>query len=741
MGEQSARKRPHRILQMSLESAAIGDVGFKRPRLLRYLVEMRYVFLLHNCNHRNEEVDLSWKAVWMNMLRVVSQWTRGERDEDHEVVVYRRAMKFMIIGGLRYREKRRLSNNLNKDRVAENTTARLRNVRLNEVIQGDVPANSDFEEQNRFIKAVVTAFPMFGQVYSFACQILPADGLSGRVLDTRLYDLYMAICDTVGVVDSLPEERDPVRYLDPYWDWQTYYGRGMFKLIPESRKHVMHRDIDFKPSVFLQLMRLYVDARAIKCGTEQGRIIQCPKRGSKRKRESSAEGWQSHEHRKWGNTDNTAFATETVVNAWEIFVRELGFVDISEFCVDFLVFDPSTIQFKVLPESRCVPRGVGGHKLMRVNVEYDRLQKEVGGGCCSTECHVDIASDEASCMLKSLRVNKQALLFWRKCVSDFVTDIDMLGSLRNLLSGTMECASSAPELEPFKVGVSTVIPDRFRYDPSSIRFLTLRVRESRGFRLDKGAETSCIRSISDESADVIITPEDKSTTGNPRDGIICVQRLPLKVLYTLAAMTSEKAFVSTLESRRSVDQYSSHMISAMRSVEIGFILGSTLGEAHLMLEKSSAATAELNGLHTVLITLRAIEKGALVGYSHGIFLDVSQNSEAQKVRLGIDWFDVNKRVQTRCGLIVTPESESVIIGTGSYDKVMHVPGKHCPFRYAIYNTQEDEVNCNVQPEVVMKRRNEINILKSHCFVAMRAIKHMTIGDEIRILKVVKIKSR
>ena len=101
------------------------------------------------------------------------------------------------------------------------------------------------------------------------------------------------------------------------------------------------------------------------------RITQCPRRGSKRKRESSAEGRESHEYRKWGNTDNTA----TVVNAWEIFVRRLRFANVSEFCMEFLVFDQSAIQFKVLPESRCVPRRVGGRNLLRINVEYDEPQK------------------------------------------------------------------------------------------------------------------------------------------------------------------------------------------------------------------------------------------------------------------------------------------------------------------------------------------------------------------------------
>ena len=268
-------------------------------------------------------------------------------------------------------------------------------------------------------------------------------------------------------------------------------------------------------------------------------------------------------------------------------------------------------------------------------------------------------------MLKSLIGNKQALQFWRKRVSDFVTDIEMLGSLDNLLNGTMQCASSSPELDPLKVGVSAVIPDGFRYKPCSIHLLRLGVRAGREFRLDKGAGTSCFGSISDESADLLIPPDDKATTctSNRWDGIICVQRLPLKVVYTLTAITSEKAFDNTLKSRCPVDEYSAQMISAMRSVEIGFVLGSTYGEAHLMLEKSRTKTAELNGLHTVLITLRAIEKGALVGCSNEIFLDVSESNEAKKIRLGIDWFDVNKRVRPRCGLIVTPESESVIIGT------------------------------------------------------------------------------
>lgn len=71
---------------------------------------------------------------------------------------------------------------------------------------------------------------------------------------------------------------------------------------------------------------------------------------------------------------------------------------------------------------------------------------------------------------------------------------------------------------------------------------------------------------------------------------------------------------------------------------------------------------------------------------------------------------------------------------------MHVPGKHCPFRYAIYNTPEDKVSCNVQTEVVMKKRNEVNILESQCFVAMRAIENMEVGHEFRVLKSVNIRS-
>ena len=713
---------------MTFDSAAVSDVGFKRARVLRYMVEMRYEYVANHIVGRQDEVPQSWRAVLTKAMDIVSAWMRGARDEDREVIAYRAAIKLLIIGGVRYRKRMNWGGSAYCRKGAQKRDTTSRNLMMKEVTEGVVPDTSDVRGLKKFVCAVGWAFPMLSQIYSYACRILPYDGKDRKLLDTRLYQLYISLCDRDGVVDKLVGERRRVKYLNPHWNWQKYYGGGMFSIEPKSRSLVAKKGENFEAAIFMQMVRLYVDARSTNHGIERGMLIRCGKRGTKRARDFAAKETNGVDSQKWGNIENTAFGVETVVNAWTIFAHLIGFKSVSDFCSDLLVYDEADVILRVIPETRCraVNKEAGKLELLCINEKADVvLRKNV-----MERLGVCVWSNEVSDTVQVLRNHEKEFRFWRKCVSDFVNDLNMIGESANLMSQNDHPADSVPELEPFQVIGRGIMPERFKYDESKVQRLRQLLIER------NNDEKLCMA----EKRIKIAGEKAKHNDNCERwAGVVCVQRFPQSVLYIIAALTSESEFVSVEKSMQAVDEYNDAMRKALNRVELASVLGATLAQYRMILGgKNRNFQTGLEGCST-LVTLRDIAKGALVGYSYGMFIRKTGTCEMNVQRIGEMWFEITNSTRQYCGLSVVPLGDAFNIGYETFTDLIHVPAKHCPFRYAKYDSRGIG---NVRAENIRIRpTTSLDSLKSHCFLSMRAVKCIKAGQEIIVCKDVNIKCR
>ena len=733
MGNNVARKNKEgeqmerRMLRMTFESAAIGDVGFKRARVLRYLVEMRYEYLVNHVVGKRDETSQTWKTVLTKALEVICAWMTGRRGEDREVIVYRGAINMLIIGGVRYRESR----NLGRSRIVcgreANEHIARRNGFMKEVLEGVVPDNTDIEGLERFLFAVGHAFPMLRQIYSYACQILPYKGKKESWFDTRLYELYMSLCEIDGVTDKLVGEKRRVRYLNPYWDWQDYYGRCMFSIVPESRSIVLGQEQIFEATVFMQMLRLYVDSRIMRQGAEIGTLIRCSKRGIKRARDLARKTTDTLKSGSWGSIECSAFGIETVVNAWTIFAQMVGFRNVSDFCADLLVYDEVDIAFRIVPETRCKAAAGGNRQLgllcRKKNAGKKRADRGMG------LLGVSVWSEEASEIVRMLRSHEEEFRFWRKCVCDFVQDLNMISDSANFTVRTKDTAKSIPELEPFELGVGNAIPERFDYAAEKIQKLQdVLKRNAKGQERDKAARST--HSVDGKGRD--------HYRKMMKEDVVCIQRFPQSSLFMIAALTSDGEFVSGARSKHTVLEYSDSMKKALSLVELGCVLGAALAQIGMIM-RGEKEDAEFEEDSTTLVTLRDIRKGALVGYSYGMFVRKQAMCTMDKRNIGENWFKSTWRNRLRCGLSVVPHGDAFNICDETFTNLIHIPGRHCPFRYAKY---ESGLAGNVRGEIFRIRpTTSVDNLKSHCFLAMRALGSINAGQEIIVCRDVKIKSR
>ena len=352
---------------------------------------------------------------------------------------------------------------------------------------------TSLNEKKEFTVNTCVKVAMNSQVYKYAKILLPYD-IPKHSLDTRPYDVFIALSEKYGDATSIMPNEDPLKVLSTsYLSPKRYFEQEFFKTRPASRVRGQTKTNRGKLTLnpFIVALKLATNALLFAdSGNKKRRRTTTNSTVSSSKSVgdggdgdsggTSSKGKKKKKEKRPSPTENTSVSIVHIYNAWCKFASWLKFANPEEMLSAFIYIHKPSAELRVMPPGRCVPATFETRFYVA-----DNSNSNTGGGdgdeitpqsTSSPNPTQSVAQDDTGDSgIGALIGNSEAPLFLRTLkpsavehlrgfASEFIQDIKTFAVCSNVLNcAYVDEVAKVQELLPFAVPDGDELPERFKH--------------------------------------------------------------------------------------------------------------------------------------------------------------------------------------------------------------------------------------------------------------------------------------